>query len=1297
MSGIILPLKNLLLRVGASMLLLLVAITSIAQNAGSENVGIGTTKPDVSAILDLTSNSKGLLIPRMTLAQRGNIKSPANGLMVYQTDFFAGFYFFDGATWKGLYARSADGAVITSTTTTSNENSWNTTGNSGLNSDVNFIGTLDTTSLTFKVNNYRSGFIDYRFGNTYLGYRAGYRSHGFNSVAIGAYALHEANLGLNNIAIGYQSLPSSKTGSDNVALGSNALYNNITGSENIAIGTQAGLRSLGDGNVFIGHKAGLNEIGDNKLYIDNNFSAFPLIYGDFETAKVGINTKTPTSAFSIDSKVANVSGLEFKQLTNKSPAGRPTQKVLTVDDNGRVILVRDSIGYGSGTPPTVVPSYWALKGSSIENSNAGDVILSNLRFKNLRPISPLVKSNLKVLTVDDNGLIVLTKDSVGATPPSYWYPNGNNLSNSNNGKLVLNGQIQFNDLTSNNKAFNAYGKVLSVDNSGNLILVRDSVGTSGGTVPVSFNSSWTINGSNITNNNAGTVFINNDLNLMKLNSNKATTVSAQKFLTVDADGKVILANAPTNTAVAPSSWSLNNNDLSNSNTGDVYINHSLWLKNDFRIEAGRLELNSGVDNRSGLQLYRLKSSSPAGKSTGKVLSVNEFGDVILVNDSVSAPINPIPVSTSTWSITGNDISNNNTGKVLITNGLAAKNGFVVESGNIVFNQIKLTNTAAKSSGKVLSVDDNGNVILVKDSVSAPANTIPVSTSSWAITGNDIANNNTGKVSINSLHLPQITSATATAVNAQKFLTVDASGNVILANAPSSTITPVPTSTSWTVTGNDVTNANSGKVFISNGLSAKNGLIIESGNIVLNQLKSTAPAGNPYGKVLTVDENGKLILVRDSVATGGGTTPIATPSPWSATGNAITNSNIGGVLINNGLTLAQITSATATAVNAQKFLTVDASGNVILANAPSPTITPTSTPWTVTGNDVANANSGKVFTNNGLTAKNGLIVESGNFVLNQLKLTSIASKSSGKVLSVDDNGNVILVKDSVGTVTGGTPTPTVPSPWALTGNNIANSNTGSVYVNNNFVLSKLSSNNTPTITSQKVLSVDADGNVILVNTPAAVAPVAATELWKANATGGIVNNSTSGIVVNSGVDAKSGVQFAKLNAFSPLGGRSYGKVLSVDEAGNIILIDDAVGGGGWNNIDGRLHNSNNDGKVVIGTGMNSFPDGFQLFVRGGILTERVRVALANSDRWADYVFKKDYKLMPLHEVEKFINHHQHLPNVPSAEEMAKNGMDVMETSAKLMEKLEELTLYMIEANKKIEALETKVKCLEKGQK
>ena len=79
---------------------------------------------------------------------------------------------------------------------------------------------------------------------------------------------------------------------------------------------------------------------------------------------------------------------------------------------------------------------------------------------------------------------------------------------------------------------------------------------------------------------------------------------------------------------------------------------------------------------------------------------------------------------------------------------------------------------------------------------------------------------------------------------------------------------------------------------------------------------------------------------------------------------------------------------------------------------------------------------------------------------------------------------------------------------------------------------------------------------------------------------------------------------------------------------MILVNDGVttGGGnntgaGWTITDGRLHNSNN-GKVVIGTGINSFPGDFQLYVKGGILTERVRVAVANSDRWADYVFEMD---------------------------------------------------------------------------
>src|SRR6218665_85912 len=271
MSGIKLIQKRHGSLIGTIMFLLLGAFPLMAQNKGTEksaeNVGIGTTKPDRSAILDLSSTTKGLLIPRMTLAQRGKITNPANGLMIYQTDYVAGFYYFEGSTWKSLAASTIGKSLRENSV--SSDAGWSINGNAGTNSDLHFIGTSDTTSLTFKVNNLRSGFIDYRYGNTYFGYRAGYRSIGFNSVAIGAYALHEVNMGLNNIAIGYQALPNNQTGSDNVAVGTSALFFNIVGSQNIAIGTQAGQKSVGDGNIFIGNSSGINEVGNNKLYIEN--------------------------------------------------------------------------------------------------------------------------------------------------------------------------------------------------------------------------------------------------------------------------------------------------------------------------------------------------------------------------------------------------------------------------------------------------------------------------------------------------------------------------------------------------------------------------------------------------------------------------------------------------------------------------------------------------------------------------------------------------------------------------------------------------------------------------------------------------------------------------------------------------------------------------------------------------------------------------------------------------------------------------------------------------------------------
>jgi len=137
---------------------------------------------------------------------------------------------------------------------------------------------------------------------------------------------------------------------------------------------------------------------------------------------------------------------------------------------------------------------------------------------------------------------------------------------------------------------------------------------------------------------------------------------------------------------------------------------------------------------------------------------------------------------------------------------------------------------------------------------------------------------------------------------------------------------------------------------------------------------------------------------------------------------------------------------------------------------------------------------------------------------------------------------------------------------------------------------------------------------------------------------------------------------------------------------------------FGNNNTELMRINQDGKVRIGLGTNDIktPVGYKLFVEDGILTEKVRVAVKTTANWADYVFATDYKLMPLSEVEQFTKENKHLPNVPSASEMVNNGLDVAQMDAKLLEKVEELTLYLIEQNKQIELLKAEITSL-RGQK
>lgn len=116
----------------------------------------------------------------------------------------------------------------------------------------------------------------------------------------------------------------------------------------------------------------------------------------------------------------------------------------------------------------------------------------------------------------------------------------------------------------------------------------------------------------------------------------------------------------------------------------------------------------------------------------------------------------------------------------------------------------------------------------------------------------------------------------------------------------------------------------------------------------------------------------------------------------------------------------------------------------------------------------------------------------------------------------------------------------------------------------------------------------------------------------------------------------------------------------------------------------------NGNVGIGT-IN--PNGWRLAVNGKIRAKEIKV----ETEWADFVFYSDYKLPTLAEVEKHIKEKGHLKDIPSAVEVEKNGIHLGEMNSKLLQKIEELTLYTIQQQKEINTQKEKIENVEKENK
>ena len=110
-----------------------------------------------------------------------------------------------------------------------------------------------------------------------------------------------------------------------------------------------------------------------------------------------------------------------------------------------------------------------------------------------------------------------------------------------------------------------------------------------------------------------------------------------------------------------------------------------------------------------------------------------------------------------------------------------------------------------------------------------------------------------------------------------------------------------------------------------------------------------------------------------------------------------------------------------------------------------------------------------------------------------------------------------------------------------------------------------------------------------------------------------------------------------------------------------------------------------GGVGIGIlSANSIPDGYLLAVDGKGIFEELRVEISGS--WPDYVFQDDYSLKSLPELKKYIGENGHLPNIPNAKTIEEEGILLGDMQKRMMEKIEELSLYIIELEERLAKIE-----------
>jgi len=423
----------------------LIVILSLGLSA---QVSINTdgADPDGSAMLDVKSTTKGMLIPRMDSTQRVAIASPTTGLLVYQTDGIDGFYFYDGTEWVSLNGNitslpdeiaDADDDTKIQVEKNPDENiiRFNMSGTEFFRMDSGRIEVVNTGKSVLigagaGANDDLSNRNNVAIGDSALFYNgtgAIYPSEAALNTALGSKALYSNTIGFRNTATGYRSLYSNTTGQDNIANGYDALFSNTTGSFNIANGPYAlyfnttgyDNTANGDQSLYYNTTGVYNTAtGSNTLYLNttgayNTASGYRALYnnatggnncaygnsalstntsGSFNVA-IGLNALASNSTGNKNTAVgfmADAFNANY-DLTNATAIGA---RALVSQDSSLVLGDHAKVGIGTSTPDYLLH----VNGDAAKPGGGSWTVASDARLK--KQIQPYKDGLEEVLAIE---------------------------------------------------------------------------------------------------------------------------------------------------------------------------------------------------------------------------------------------------------------------------------------------------------------------------------------------------------------------------------------------------------------------------------------------------------------------------------------------------------------------------------------------------------------------------------------------------------------------------------------------------------------------------------------------------------------------------------------------------------------------------------------------------------------------------------------------------------------------------------------------------------------------------------